>query len=143
MVPQYYTEACRINRLLYGGNVAGIPPVFYNSGMRMTENFEQLTSGGHVQPSWEFSSDLIHMAALRGEVNVSQMKRLVSTYGVNCRDFGRRPPLLYAVLGDQPQMCEILLKLRATVNTFDIGGITPLLWATYQSKPAIVAILLK
>ena len=49
---------------------------------------------------------------------------------------------MYAVLGNQPKMCEVLLGLGAGVNTKDSSSLTPLLWATYQAKPHCMKVLL-
>lgn len=72
-----------------------------------------------------------------------QMKVLVEQCGVDLRDGGGRTPLMYAVLGNQPRMCEVLLKLKADVNAIDSAGMSSMLWAAYQSKPEVVRVLLK
>ena len=82
------------------------------------------------------------MAAMEG-VSVVRMKTLALQHGVEFRDDGGRTPLMYAVLGNQPRMCEVLLKLKASVNCKDLAGLTALLWATYQAKPEIMRVLLK
>ena len=64
-------------------------------------------------------------------------------FGVDYRDRGGRTPLMYAILGNQPRMCEVLLSLGAVVNIRDGSGLTPLLWATYQAKPLVMKTLLK
>ena len=63
--------------------------------------------------------------------------------GVDYRDHGGRTPLMYAVLGNQPRMCDTLLGLGAKVNTQDSAGLSPLLWATFQAKPQCMKILLR
>lgn len=108
------------------------------------------------------SSEEIHVAAMEG-VKSSQMKKLVSPstltpsphypssvlppqairYGVDYRDHGGRTTLMYAILGNQPRMCEILLELGAKVNVRDNTGLTPLLWATFQAKPQCMRTLLR
>ncbi len=90
----------------------------------------------------EFSQHPIHVAAIEG-VSSSQMKTLALQHGVDYRDTGGRTPLMYAVQGNQPKMCEVLLKLKASVNAKDLAGLTPLLWATYKSMADIIRILLK
>lgn len=50
---------------------------------------------------------------------------------------------MYAVLGNQPRMCDTLLGLGAKVNAQDGTGLTPLLWATFQAKPQCMKTLLK
>ena len=52
---------------------------------------------------------------------------LALQHGVDYRDAGGRTPLMYAVQGNQPKMCEVLLKLKANVNAKDLAGLTPLL----------------
>jgi ankyrin repeat protein len=88
------------------------------------------------------SREEIHMAAMEG-VKSSQLKKLAIQYGVDYRDHGGRTPLMYAVLGNQPRMCDTLLSLGAKVNTQDSTGLTPLLWATFQAKPQCMKILLR
>lgn len=73
----------------------------------------------------------------------SQIKTLALRCGVDYRDSGGRTPLMYAVLGNQPKMCELLVKLKAEINAKDLAGLTPLLWATYQAKADIIRVLLK
>lgn len=46
-------------------------------------------------------------------------------FGVDYRDHGGRTPLMYAVLGNQPKMCEVLLGMGAAVNTKDSSNLTP------------------
>lgn len=76
-------------------------------------------------------------------VSNSQMKSLALQNGVDYRDIGGRTPLMYVVLGNQPKMCDVLVKLKANINAKDLAGLTPLLWATYQAKPDIIRVLLK
>ena len=64
-------------------------------------------------------------------------------YGVEHRDMGGRTPLMYAVLGNQPKMCEILLQMGANVNARDAAGLTPLLWAAYRARAQAMKVLLK
>ena len=71
------------------------------------------------------------------------MKRLAIQYGVDSRDQGGRTPLMYAVLGNQPKVCEQLIKLRANIDIKDLSGQTPLLWATFLARAELVRVLLK
>ena len=82
------------------------------------------------------------MAAMEG-VKASEMKRLAVQYGIDYKDIGGRTPLMYAVLGNQPKMCEVLVKLRASLNVKDSSGLTPLLWAAFYAKPEVLRVLLK
>lgn len=50
---------------------------------------------------------------------------------------------MYAVLGNQPKVCEVLLGLGAAVNARDASGLTPLLWATYHAKSQVIRVLLR
>lgn len=72
---------------------------------------------------------------------------------------------MYAVLGNQPKMCEVrhgdhetagtreyamcmytlqvLLQAEADVNIRDSSGYTPLLWAAFQAKSEVMKVLLK
>ena len=84
----------------------------------------------------------IHTAAMEG-VSSSAMKTLALQHGVDYRDANGRTPLMYSVHGNQPKMCEVLLKLKASVNAKDLAGLTPLLWATYKAKADIIRVLLK
>ena len=93
-------------------------------------------------PLHYMSQEEIHTSAMEG-VRSSQMKDLALQYGVDYRDHGGRTPLMYAVLGNQPKMCEVLLKLKASINAKDATGYTPLLWATYQAKPDVMKVLLR
>ena len=88
------------------------------------------------------SSDEIHVAAMEG-VRGSEMKRLAIQFGVDYRDHGGRTPLMYAVLGNQPKMCEVLIKLRASIDVKDSSALTPLLWATYLARAEVMRVLLK
>ncbi len=74
---------------------------------------------------------------------MSEMKRLVMQYGVDYKDQGGRTPLMYAVLGNQPKLCEQLIKLRASLNMKDMCGLTALLWATFLARPQVIRVLLK
>lgn len=116
----------------------GIRRTPYYSG----RNFQQEGAGGSGASSQDVSTDQIHLASMEG-VSSSQIKSLALQFGVDYRDNGGRTPLMYAVLGNQPKMCETLLKLKANVNARDLSGLTPLLWATYQAKPNPLRILLK
>lgn len=71
------------------------------------------------------------------------MKTLALQYGVDYRDIGGRTPLMYAVLGNQPKMLELLLKFKASVNAKDMTGLTALLWATYQANADALRVLMK
>ena len=106
------------------------PPNYYSGGRG---------GGGGPQDN---SSHPIHQNAMEG-VSSSEMKSLALQFGVDYRDSGGRTPLMYAVLGNQPKMCEVLVKLKADLNARDMAGLTPLLWATYQAKAAIIRVLLK
>ena len=88
------------------------------------------------------SNEEIHIAASEG-VSSSQMKSLALQYGVDFRDHGGRTPLMYTIIGNQPKMCSMLIKLKASVNALDSSGMTPLLWATYLAKPDIIKTLLR
>ncbi len=92
--------------------------------------------------SQDISTNPIHLAAMEG-VSSSQMKDWALQFGVDYRDAGGRTPLMYAVLGNQPRMCDALVKLKASINAKDLAGLTPLLWATYQGKAEIIRVLLK
>ena len=50
---------------------------------------------------------------------------------------------MYAVLGNQPKICEVLLGLGAAVNARDTSGFTPLLWATYHAESQVIRVLLR
>ncbi len=67
----------------------------------------------------------------------------MTEFGVDYTDHGGRTPLMYAVLGNQPKMCEALLTLGAAVNAKDSSGLTPLLWATYQARAQVIRTLLR
>ena len=82
------------------------------------------------------------MAATEG-VKSSTMKKLAIKFGVDYRDHGGRTPLMYAILGNQPKMCEVLVKLGASINAKDSTGLTPLLWATYLAKHDVMKVLLR
>lgn len=92
--------------------------------------------------SQELSDNPIHVAAMNG-AGISQLKSLAMQFGVEHRDSGGRTPLMYAVIGNQPKMCELLLKLKASVNARDMTGLTPLLWATYKAHADVIKVLLK
>ena len=64
-------------------------------------------------------------------------------YGVDYRDHGGRTPLMYAVLGNQPKMCELLIQLGADVNATDYASLGPLLWSAYHIRPIPMRILLR
>ena len=93
--------------------------------------------------------------------------------GVDHPDHSNRTPLMYAILGNQPKMCEVmlifgvciiftigvrqcmhlssalphkmqvLLQCDADVNIRDCSGYTPLLWAAFQAKSEVMRVLLK
>ncbi len=96
----------------------------------------------HEALSQTMSNAEIHLAAMEG-VRVSEMKRLVMQYGVDYKDQGGRTPLMYAVLGNQPKLCEQLIKQRASLNMKDMCGLTALLWATFLARPEVIRVLLK
>ena len=108
-------------------------------GMTLSHGAYGITMGGVSQ---ELSQEEFHLSAMEG-ISVSQIKTLALQYGVDYRDAGGRTPLMYAVLGNQPKMCEALIKLKATVNIVDQARVTPLLWATFHARPDIMRILLK
>ena len=90
----------------------------------------------------EMSQEEIHVLAMEG-TSAPQMRTLALQYGVDYKDTLGRTPLMYAVLGNQPKMCDTLIKLKATVNIMDQSGVTPLLWATFHARPDIMKLLLK
>lgn len=90
----------------------------------------------------QLSQEEIHLSAMEG-TSMTQIKTLALQYGVDYKDAGGRTPLMYSVLGNQPKMCETLIKLKATVNIVDQSGVTPLLWATFHARPDIIRLLLK
>lgn len=96
---------------------------------------------GMVDPSQDLSKDQIHQSALEG-VSESRMVTLAMQHGVDHMDMGCRTPLMNAILGNHPIMCETLINLNADVNILDQEGYTPLLWATYQAQADIMRILL-
>ena len=152
-----------------GGNIPGILPPAGTSPSRVppesppayqdTTSTLSLTSAGppnystvegrHREASFQpldltqyMSNKEIHIAAMEGVSN-SQVKDLALQYGVDFRDHGGRTPLMYTVIGNQPKMCAMLIKLKAAVNTQDSSGMSPLLWATYLAKPDIIKVLLR
>ena len=124
----------------------GNPLNYYNNqarnAVRGSQTGNRSSSLGIMGTIDALSDEQIHLAALEG-ISASQMKNLALQCGVDYRDSGGRTPLMYAVLGNQPKMCEVLLKLKASINARDLTGHTPLLWATYQSKPDVMRVLLK
>ena len=50
---------------------------------------------------------------------------------------------MYAVLGNQPKMCELLIQLGADVNAIDYSSLSPLLWSAYHLRPIAMRILLR
>ena len=50
---------------------------------------------------------------------------------------------MYAVLGNQPKMCELLISLGAAIDVRDNAGFSPLLWATYHAKPQVMKTLIR
>lgn len=152
--PPSYLEASQGHRM-HGQNIAGVPLLnhYYGGQGRGVAGFRNGTSNssgsrnmgmgmGMGDISQDLSEEQIHLSALEG-VSASQMRTLALQYGVDYRDTGGRTPLMYAVLGNQPKMCEVLIKLKATVNILDLAGVTPLLWATFHARPDIMRILLK
>lgn len=115
--------------------IASTPPAYLSSGSR---EYGQRGSAD-IQ---DISNHPIHLAAMEG-VGGSQMKTLALQYGVDYRDIGGRTPLMYAVLGNQPKMLELLLKFKASVNAKDMTGLTALLWATYQANADALRVLMK
>lgn len=116
-------------------------PPSYAEGRGMNEA-QQGRGGGLRAGMQELSEHPIHTAAMEG-VSSSQMKTLALQYGVDYRDVGGRTALMYTIMGNQPKMCELLLKLKASVNAKDLAGLTPLLWATYRAKSDVIRVLLK
>lgn len=90
----------------------------------------------------DLSDNPLHLAAMEG-VGVAQLKALALQFGVDYRDSGGRTALMYAVIGNQPKVCEVLLKMKAEVNCKDLTGLTPLLWATYKAHADVIRVLLK
>lgn len=50
---------------------------------------------------------------------------------------------MYAVIGNQPRTCDVLIKLGADVHAKDSIGQTALLWAASKGVPDPMKILLK
>lgn len=151
--PPSYLEANQGRRTNHVANV--LPLNYYYGGQgravpgmrsRIPGNSSCLRNfGSHmgtVDTSQDLSEEQIHLSALEG-VSASQMRILALQHGVDYRDMGGRTPLMYAILGNQPKMCEVLIKLKATVNILDLAGLTPLLWATFHAQPDVMRILLK
>ncbi len=113
------------------------PPSYPGHTMAPTMTMDPWQRGGEGT-----SGGIIHTAALEG-VKSGEMKRLAIQYGVDSRDQGGRTPLMYAVLGNQPKVCEQLIKLRANIDIKDLSGQTPLLWATFLARAELVRVLLK
>lgn len=90
----------------------------------------------------DVSDNPLHLAAMEGG-GLSRLKELAVQYGVDYQDSGGRTPLMYAVLGNQPRACELLLKMKASINAKDMTGLTPLLWATYKAHADVIRVLLK
>ena len=158
----------------------------YNQQVSFTDESRQTLSdsqgrqqGNVMEMSNYISSEEIHVAAMEG-IKASSMKKLVwisfmvyvimfihimqaVRFGVDYKDHAGRTPLMYAVLGNQPKMCEVcnemfimryqcfmmhhymqvLLNIGANVNAVDYQGLTPLLWSAYQAKPQVMKVLLR
>jgi ankyrin repeat protein len=99
--------------------------------------------GEYFRDPHQFASTAeIHTAAMEG-VKPSVLKKMVFQYGVEYRDAGGRTPLMYAVLGNQPKMCEVLVQMGSNVDAKDSAGLTPLLWASYRARPHAMKVLLR
>jgi len=136
------------------------PPSYYEASQTsahpscpMSPQNSAIVEGGAVSPGYaytmgggtgsaEMSQEEIHMSAMEG-TSATEMRTLALQYGVDYKDALGRTPLMYAVLGNQPKMCDALIKLKATVNFVDHSGVTPLLWATFHARPDLMKLLLK
>lgn len=122
---------------------SGLPPNYDMVESRRESAVLHRQESFHPPDLTQYMSDEeIHMAAMEG-VSSSQLKSLALQYGVDFRDHGGRTPLMYTIIGNQPKMCSLLIKLKAAVNAQDSSGMSPLLWATYLVKPDIIKILLR
>lgn len=127
-------------------SASATPPNYYSTDFNTMMNSprQEGGTGGRRENrlgSHDVSNHPIHQAVMEGAS--SQIKTLALRCGVDYRDIGGRTPLMYAVLGNQPKICELLVKLKADINDKDLAGLTPLLWATYQAKADIIRVLLK
>ena len=125
-------------------NIWSTPPDYYSArGFSRDEGVAVNAEQRQVRLNCpELSNIPIHMAAMEG-VAIAQMKALVREFGVDFSDDGGRTPLMYAVIGNQPKMCELLIKMKASVSCRDMTGLTALLWATYKAHADIIKVLLK
>lgn len=82
------------------------------------------------------------MAALHGD-KASVVRDLVAQCGIENPDHGGRTPLMYAVIGNQPRTCQLLLKLGARVNAIDHAGQSALLWVSSKGYVDVTNILLR
>lgn len=89
------------------------------------------------------STQEIHMKAMEGTKTSVMMSLVTQCGGADYLDHGGRSPLMYAVLGNQPKICELLLGMGASVNLTDYSGASSILWATYQSKIEVMKVLLR
>lgn len=138
-LPSYQESSLR--RQFTTASTSSLPPNYY--GGTGTEGGGAGQQQRRVRLDFqELSDNPIHVAAMEG-VAISQMKSLALQFGVDYQDSGGRTSLMYAVIGNQPKMCELLLKLKALVNSKDLTGLTPLLWATYKAHADIIRVLLK
>lgn len=113
-----------------------------SSGYSRDRSSSESPEGESADLTQYMSSDEIHVAALEG-VRASELKRLAVQFGIDYKDHGGRTPLMYAVLGNQPKMCEALIKMRASIDVKDSTALTPLLWATYLARAEVMKVLLK
>jgi hypothetical protein len=123
-------------------------PNYYNSNLNTVPGSPPHGGGGgrgtgltELSPQ-DISNHPIHQMAMEG-ASASQMKGIALRHGVDYADAGGRTPLMYAILGNQPKMCEMLLKLKANIDATDMASQSPLMWAAYQAKAEIIRILLK
>lgn len=124
------------------GGTSSPTAVFMRDAREHNRTFDGLGQSNNNNNLQNLSDEPIHLAAMEG-VSASQMKTLALKHGVDFRDVGGRTALMYAVLGNQPKMCEVLIKLKATIDAKDLAGLTALLWATYQARPEVMRVLLK
>ena len=105
------------------------------SAMSMNAEYLYESAGGAGRVS------ALHAAAGKGD-NVL-VKSLVPTYGVDCRDFSGRTPLMHTVIGGWHRCSGMLLKMGADSHTTDCNGRTALLWAAYYGHLEVMKVLLK
>lgn len=91
----------------------------------------------------------LHAAAIMGDLDAAE--RLLSQPGLSpakrtslldARDSAGRTALIYAVLSDVQDMCELLLRAGADPNMGDDDGRTPLHWAAFHGRERIFAYLI-